>query len=412
MRAPASSRAIRMPAPGMALSAAAAAVLSALGAGPAMAADWEMNPRLEAGYLYDDNYRLNSPGNELDVSGPLIDAQVEWRALTQTSEFSFTPRVRGTYFPDAKDLDSFDYFANLELKHTGQRVTSALTGEFNLLDIVHAEQPDVDSGGGLGEPDQGDSGHIVGDNRRQFMSLRPAFLFDLSQRRELQLSGGYTDVSFDEQFFGAQVDFKIADLAVGLVNRINETSNLTVRLRGAQYDLASRLDTNTNYGAEVQWDRTTAADSRSYFRVGAQQIELLDGEKETNWIAGAGVSFLMGRNELFLDGTHSLGPSSAGAVVTRDQLRVRWTRAFTPRLNLVAGLRATHDEDVENTLFTVFAERKYATADLGFEWRWQEEFSLRAAYDYSWQEFEDSDVAAKSSGVMVSVTYQPLQRRR
>jgi hypothetical protein len=219
-------------------------------------------------------------------------------------------------------------------------------------------------------------------------------------------------VKFDEQFFGAQVDFQVADVALGLVNRLNETSNLTVRLRGSQYDLASRLDTNDSYGAELQWDRTTAADTRTYIRVGAQQVELLNGDMETNWVGGAGVNFLMGRNELFLDGTHSVGASSAGALVTRDQLRLRWTRAFTPRLNLLAGLRATKDEDVENTLFTVFAGRKYATGDLGVEWRWQEEFSLRAAYDYTWQEFDDSTTDATSSGVMVSVTYQPLQRRR
>src|SRR5690348_6482927 len=101
----------------VALSAIAACVLGALGAVPATA-DWELNPRLEAGYLYDDNYRLGTSGNEVNVSGPLLDAEMEWRALTQTSEFTFAPRVRATYFPNAQDLDSVDYFARLELKHT------------------------------------------------------------------------------------------------------------------------------------------------------------------------------------------------------------------------------------------------------------------------------------------------------
>src|SRR6187549_1091568 len=80
---------------------------------PAVAADWEFNPTLEAGYLYDDNYRLATEGNEIKVSGPLADAQIEFRALTQTGEFSFTPRIRATYFPDETQLDATDYFANL-----------------------------------------------------------------------------------------------------------------------------------------------------------------------------------------------------------------------------------------------------------------------------------------------------------
>ncbi len=390
----------------------AAGVLAALASVSANAADWEMNPRLEAGYLYDDNYRLNTPGTESDVAGPLADAQREWRALTPTSEFSLTPRVRATYFSDAEDLDSVDYFANLDWVHRGQRVTSALAAEYSLLDVIRAEQPDVDGGGDLGEPGLGDSGRVFTDNRRRLLSARPSFDFAVSQRRRLQLSGGYTDVKFDEQVLGAQVDYKVADLAAGLVTRLNEISNFTGRVRGSQYDLASRADTNYAHGAELQWDRTTAAETRSYLRLGAQQVEMLDGDKETNWIAGAGVNFLMGRNELFLDGTHSVGPSSAGTLVTRDQLRLRWTRAFTPRLNLLAGLRAIRDEDTEDDVFSTFTERKYATADLGLEWRWQEEFSLRAVYDFTWQEYADSTVDAKSSGALVSVTYQPLQRRR
>jgi hypothetical protein len=34
------------------------------------------------------------------------------------------------------------------------------------------------------------------------------------------------------------------------------------------------------------------------------------------------------------------------------------------------------------------------------------------AYDYTWQEFRDSTEDAASSGAMVTVLYQPLQRRR
>jgi hypothetical protein len=49
---------------------------------------------------------------------------------------------------------------------------------------------------------------------------------------------------------------------------------------------------------------------------------------------------------------------------------------------------------------------------VGLEWRWAEEFSLRAAYDYTWQKFEDAIDDATSSGATLSFIYQPLQRRR
>jgi hypothetical protein len=381
-------------------------------AAPAVAADWEFNPRVEAGYLYDDNYRLATPGSEIDVSGPLLDAQLELRSLTQTSEFSLTPRVRATYFPDNSELDAVDYFANLDWTRRGQRVNTRLRGEFAHQDIVSSEQPDVDVGGDLGEPDLGDAGRVLAENRRMRMALRPSMSFDVSERRELQFDAGYADVSFDEQISDAQVDYNTADVAAGLLTRVNERVNFIARLRGARYDIETRDEVTNGYGAELQWDRRTAAETRSYLRIGAQNVELVGGDSNVAWLAGAGVNFLVGRNELFLDLSRNVGPSSAGVVVSRDQLRLRWSRAFSPRLALIAGLRGTHDEDIDDTDLSTFTERSYATGDVGLEWRWQEEFSLRVAYDYTWQEFQDAVADATSSGAMVSVTYQPLQRRR
>jgi hypothetical protein len=376
---------------------------------PAGAADWEFNPTLEAGYLYDDNYRLATPGNEIKVSGPLADAQLEIRALTQTGEFSFTPRIRATYFPDETDLDAVDYFANLNWEHRGQRFESRVMGEISQQDIVNTEQPDVDSGGDLGEPDFGDSGIVLLPNRRSRANIRPLLVLELSPRRELIFGAGYLDVKYDEQISEAQTDYTTADASAGFRARLNETMTLTTRLRGAQYDLDFSENTNA-YGAELQWDTRTVTDTRTYLRVGAQNVEVTGGDKELAWVAGAGISKIIGRNEVFADLARNVGPSSAGVIVTRDELRLRLTRAMTPRLSLLAGIRGTHDEEVDP--LATFVPRSYATGDLGMEWRWQEEFTVRAALDYTWQEFDEASTDATSSGATVSFVYQPQQRRR
>jgi hypothetical protein len=376
---------------------------------PAEGAPWEFNPTVEAGYLYDDNYRLTTPGSEIEVQGPMVDAQLELRTLTETGEFSFTPRVRATYFPDETELDAVDYFATLNWERRGQRIRTSIVGDFSQQDVVNSEQPDADAGGDLGEPDFGDGGRALIDNRRKRASLRPSMSFELSPRRELQLGAGYTDVSFDEQVSAAQVGYNVTDLSAGLVTRLNERSSLITRLRGARYEIDT-LDVTNGYGGEVEWSTRTAAETRSYLRVGAQNVELQSGDSEVAWLAGAGVSLLMGRNELFFDLSRNVGPSSVGMIVARDQLRVSLTRAMTPRLSLIAGLRGIHDDDVDTE--STFEGRTYATADIGLQWRWQEEFSLRFAYDYTWQEFRNDVDDATSSGALVSVLYQPQQRRR
>jgi len=381
-----------------------------LASAPAGAAAWELNPSVEAGLMYDDNYRLTPvAGNEIEVQGPVVDASLEMRTLTQTGEFSFTPRVRATYFPDETDLDTVDYFGTLDWQHRGQRAQTNIRGEFAQQDVINSEQPDAGTGGDLGEPDIGDSGISFVENRRRRASLRPTVAFDVSQRSELQFGAGYTDVSFDRQVLNAQEDYSVADVVAGLSTRVNETSTFITRLRGARYDIESQ-EVTSGYGAELEWNRRTAAGTRSYLRGGAQNVELQNGESEIAWIAGVGVEMMAGRNELFADLSRNVGPSSAGTVITRNQLRARWTRAMTPRLSLLAGLRGTYDEDVDP--LSTFQPRRYATGDVGLQWFWQEEFSLRAAYDYTWQEFRDSGNDATSSGAMLTVLYQPQQRRR
>jgi hypothetical protein len=216
-------------------------------------------------------------------------------------------------------------------------------------------------------------------------------------------------VSFEEQVGGAQVDYNMTDVVAGLQSHLNEKTSFITRVRAARYDIDTR-ETTSGHGAEVEWNTRTAAETRGYLRAGAQNVELQSGDSEIAWIAGAGISLLVGRNELFADLARNVGPSSAGAVVSRNQLRVRWTRAMTPRLSLLAGVRGTQDDDVDPA--STIQPRTYATGDVGLQWHWQEEFSMRVAYDYTWQEFRDEGTDATSSGALISVLYQPLQRRR
>ena len=117
---------------------------------------------------------LLPPGEEIDVQGPMLDAQLEMRARAPSGgEFSFTPRVRATYFPDEQDLDSTDYFADLYWLQQGQRLRTEIRLDGAQQDVVNSEQPDAEVPGDadLGDVDLGDSGRVLVDNRRTRGSL-------------------------------------------------------------------------------------------------------------------------------------------------------------------------------------------------------------------------------------------------
>jgi len=393
-----------------AFGAAAGAIALPLAVG---AADWELNPSVEAGYLFDDNYRLAMPGNEVEVQGPLVDAQLEMRARTPSGgEFSFTPRVHATYFPDATDLDAVDYYGDLYWLHQGQRLRTEVRGEAAQQDVVSSEQPDAQVPGdaSLGEGDTGGSGVVLIDNRRTRFAVRPDFSYELSPRRALEFGANVVDVSYENEVPGAQVDYRYGDVTAGLVMQVSPTSSFTTRVRGAQYELDFQGD-STSYGVELEWGTRNAAETQTFVRGGAQRVDFEAGGSVTAWLAGGGVSMVRGRNQLFADLVRSVGPSSSGIVITRDQLRFRWTRDLTPRLSFLAGVRGTHDEDV-NQDQQALRPRSYATGDIGLQWRWQEEFALRVTADYTWQKFQAAPSDATSSGALVSILYQPLQRRR
>ncbi len=344
-----------------------AALIGSLALAPAWAADWELNPSVEAGYLFDDNYRLTTPGSEIEVDGPMADASLEMRARMPKGEFSFTPRIRATYFPDQQDLDTVDYYAALDWQNHGQRLESRIRGDFSQQDVINSEQPDAEVPGDadLGDADFGDAGRVLVQNRRTRAAIRPTFDYELSERRALEFGANFADVSFVEEIPGAQVDYQSADITAGLVAKVTEVSSFTTRVRAAQFNIDTQGD-STSYGVELQWDTRTAAETRTFIRAGAQNVEFENGEKDTAWLAGAGMSMPVGRNQLFADLSRSVGPSSAGNVITRDQLRLRWTRDITPRLAFLAGVRGTHDEDVSGDSIE-FTPRSYATGDVGLQ---------------------------------------------
>jgi hypothetical protein len=389
----------------------AVGVALALGAVATARADavWEFTPHIEAGYLYDDNYRLTQPGTEIQVNGPLLDAALEMATVTQTGQLTFTPRVRATYFSEEDDLDSVDYFANMDWLRNGQRFDTRLRADFAQQDVINSEQPNADVDSGLGEPVFGDAGRVIIKNRRTRYAVQPEVSWEINQRNRFEVAASYSDVKFDEAVNAAQVGFDTSELTAGVRTRVSERTTIATRLRAGYYDIQFR-DVTKAYGAELQWDTRTVKDTNRFFRIGAQNVELPTGDNKVAWLAGAGVSLILGRNEFFTDVSRSVGPSSAGVVVARDQLRLRLVRAMTPRLNLLVGVRGTHDDDVDDT--STFTPRSYATADVGVEWRIKEEWSIRLAGDYTWQKYQNDSDPAASSGATATVIYEPLQRTR
>lgn len=368
----------------------------------ASAANWEFAPLVEAGWRVSDNYRLGLPGSEIEVSGAEADAALTWRTVDPRLTVELTPRVRATRFPGDEDEDSTDYFFSGKIGDSTPRRDVGASADYSREDVVHSELPEPGSGGDLGDPGGGDSGRALERNRRELIRLAPYFTYRLTERHGIEADARYVDANFEEQSDGELQDFSEIGASVGWRNRYSERTSLVLRGVVSQYETNFSTDA---YGADVQWDRQFTETSRMYLRLGGRQTKPERGEDDTNLVAGIGGRWDSQRNALFLDLTRSIEPISAGTVVERYQARMRLMHDVSQRFALTVGLRATHDEDIEES--STYPTRKFASGEVGFEWRLARAFSLTGSYNRVWQDYADEPDSRNSNGFLISLVYEP-----
>lgn len=367
----------------------------------ATADNWEVAPRVQAGYRYNDNYHLEQPGGEVEVSGGEADVGVTFRTIDPRTNFEITPRINSTYFPNETEEDSTDYYLNAYFSDITPRRRINVPFLYSQEDVVDSELPGVIGGDVLGDPGEGDSGRFLVRNRRNFFRIAPEFGYDLSQRYRLDLNAHYLQADFDNQLPGAQQDFSEVGAGAAFGFLTSQRSTLYLRALGFQYETTEKTDA---FGGEVEWNTQYSETSRAYVRLGAQQTSPENGPSDTNIIAGVGGQWATQRNNLFLDLTRSVGPVSAGTVVERYQLRFRVDHDVSQRFAVRLGARFTHDEE---TVDGTYPTRKYAIGEVGFEWRWLRQWSVVGSYNYRWQEYEDEPSDANSNNVLIGIVYEP-----
>jgi hypothetical protein len=386
--------------------AIAAMLLFAAGAGAAEAQNWEFTPRLQLGYLFNDNYRLDPPGDEIEVSGGLLDVTLPIRLVDPIRRAELAPRARATFFPDERDEDSTDYFLTGLFEQRSARQVFGVNGGVSREDVVRSELPTSSIDSNLGDPETGDSGRVIQRNSRDMVRVTPYWQYEVSERHRAEAGAHFFDANFEETFVGAQQDFQDYGVHAGWGYRMSQRSLVMGRVRASRYET---LFESEAYGAEVELRADYSQTSHLYLRLGGQQtdVDRRNESAKTSVIAGAGGRWTWPTTSAFADLTRSVGPTSAGAVVERTQLRLRLDRAVRPRLSLFGGARGVRDEAVGDD---VYPTREYLAGELGFDWRITRQWSVLGVYNYIWQEYSDEPSDAASNAVSLGIVYEPGRR--
>ncbi len=400
--------------------------------GKARASNWEFEPRVEVGGLYNDNYRLiehNQP--EVQAYGLLADLAMGFSLIDQRSELDIVPRVHSTWFPDDHEDQSTDGFLNIAGNYKTQKATYG--GSFSYAnetvlssELLTADFPGVGLGQVQGEP----NGRVIFHNRRQLEQVAPNMTYDFNPRWHLKLNAMFENASYSNNIVSTpgqpqyvQIGFKDVFGSGGLQYDITQRQDLVFSLIGARFmpDRAtvpgtgavnSTTSDTDRIGLEAQWDAKPSATMQTYVRFGINQVHantavagVID---KTLPVGGAGVIWTYQLSQYVIDAVRDLSPSSAGAIVEHDELRFRFLRALQPRLFGVLAARGVRVRGASQTILGVQGS-DYVTASAALQYQLTQNYRLAGEYVYTWQHFQGEAYAA-SNGITVSVIWEPRSR--
>jgi hypothetical protein len=385
-------------------------------AASASAAEWEYDPRIVVGGVYDDNHRLDYvSADKIAVTGTQGDAGVEIHGQWPTWDLLLWPYISETYYPGHTDQDDGIESLQLRLNHIGQRTKTAITANYSQRTLLTELLPTTDVNSDLGEPTQGTNpGLLEQRNRQDQLDVTPQTQIDLTQRSQLVLRADYINTTYSQQTLGYYVNYSDLSALVGWAFELSPRGTLTFNGSATQFSPSMGADAQT-YGLQVQWYKLFSETAKYYVRVGVNRTNFgtdaatfeNTSSSATDVSSGAGVSWAFQVTSVFLDLTRSVNPSPSGVTVEQDQLRFRLERRFTPKMAAFVGIVGVKQDPLGNPATAVAFATSYASGTTGFEWRFRREFALVGAYTHIWQKLGILPSSAASDTVRISFVYEP-----
>ncbi|MEQ1579208.1 MAG: hypothetical protein ABL964_01310 [Steroidobacteraceae bacterium] len=380
----------------------------------AFAADNTVDPKVEVGATYNSNLRLQPSAIHDDVAGGYVDALAAFGTQTQRTQFTLTPRVRATKYTDNQDEETTDWFVNSVLAHRAERSRYGLEADFSNQDVVTTELLSP-TGGSLGTPGSGDGGIALSKNKASRIYASPSAAFTTGERSELQLSGVYSQIDYDRQVLGSQIDYSNAVGSLGWSLRTSQRLRVLAAADVTQFspDNTGSEKSNT-YGLRFEtWHEQTERLS-AYLRLGAIRSDVNSGSAagrntaQTTAIFGLGLARRLAVGQLLLQANRSVDANGTGQLLERTEAYLEWTHSLSPRTQFRLGTRAVWAAAIDNT--AGYADQRYYVASAGLEWRLGRTISLTSRYDYTGQHISGAAEDPTSNAGYLGLVFEPHRR--
>ena len=377
----------------------------------AQAQQWRFDPEIRVGYEFDDNAPLAvNPDSTDEIQGYIIEGSATIGSTTERTTFDLTPTIRSRNY-DEERFDSDDGFLKLNFNHEGLKSNFRIRANYAQESVRTAERADADPD--VNDPDEiagDDSGRVFAVGDRQRLWILPQWSYNFSEKSSIAAAIRYTDVDYKDTFPGTYTPFTDVRFEASLTRGFSTRTRAYIKANAGrienEFELIGFTSEVDGLGLSVGIERDLTETTQFRAEAGVVETELNGGESDTDPVWDVSLVRNLETVTLLAQVSRTVNSDGQGRVTLRDSFNLSMTKQFSERLNGGLGIRAYTTNQLSSDL-TPFAERDYAQFQAQLSYALSRTFLVEAEYRYT--HLDRSTVAenAKSSSIILWLTWQP-----
>jgi hypothetical protein len=378
---------------------------------PSAFAQWRVEPSIGAGFEYDDNPSLNTgAASGSSVNGYLVEADAAFIYDSPLTDFSVTPSVLIRRYDKSSNLDSDDFFLDLNYSYTGERSQFRVRGVYGDESARTAERAGVDLE--IEDPDEipdDESGRVLGTEKRQRVHLSPEWSYQTGPKSRVHIGANFIDVSYDDRLTSLYTGYDEIRGIAGMEYNWSERSAITIDgyYKESYFDALDR--DFSGFGATAGVDNSLSEQTRLIMNIGIDSTEDSRGDKETNPIGEISLIRNMETSRMFASYRRTVSGSGLGAISVRDSVALNFTRDISEKFSVGGGVRAYKTSALASD-DPAFNEQDYLQFRTSLSWNLTRAWSIDL--DYIYTNIDRESLASDADSNVVNLWFRYYRQRQ
>lgn len=340
--------------------------------------DWKNDYSVFLTQEWDDNFRLNE--DQVETASTSLFAVGELRGVTEVSTFRLGLGTTITTYSESSIEDSEFYNLFFKGKRRGERWSGSLDLSFALEPTTQTEL--LDTGNRI-------------DGEREATEIAPGVSYQVDHRNSIYSSLTLTDVNYDAVPLTEYIN---NSLAVGWVNQVNETSEISINGSVSEYD-PENDDSTTVTGIGIGYGFNMSKATRYDLTLGYAEADTPEGSNQDGNSSVEIQYTLDERNSFSLFVGNGFVESGAGVVRHESRLSLSWNHALAERMQFLVTAEGVSDDN-----------RDYYEIVIGGRHRYSQNLRIQASYRHRNQRTSTiaDNIDVNSSSIMFKLLYSPV----